>query len=122
MQGRCPVSCWHGMAAARAGKRGQSLTIQQPVTFANGMADGCRLTGGRAVSLTDGVRMAGRVSLLTGSWFLGARSLIIPFRTGAARQAGGVIRSGVLAVSDPEADNLATGWAARPSLRLLGRP
>ena len=86
MRGRRPVSCWHGMAAARAGKRGQSLTIQQPVTFANGMADGCRLTGGRAVSLTDGVRMAGRVSLLTGSRFLGARSLIIPFRTGAARR------------------------------------
>src|SRR5215831_12270176 len=39
------------------------------------------------------VRMAGRVSLLTGSGFLGARSLIIPSRTGAARQAGGVIRS-----------------------------
>jgi len=49
---------------------------------------------GRTVTLADGVGMAGRVSLLTGSGFLGARSLIIPFRTGAARQAGGVIRSG----------------------------
>src|SRR5215831_4528258 len=93
MRGRRPVSYWHGMAAARAGTRGQSVTIQQPVTFANGIADGFRCIGDRAVSLTDGVRMAGRVFLLTGSGFLGARPLIILSRTGAVRQAGGVIRS-----------------------------
>ena len=78
------VLAWDG--GGSAGTRGQSVTIQQLVTFANRMADGCRRTGRRAVSLTDGVRMAGRVSLLTGSRFLGARSLIIPFRTGAARR------------------------------------
>src|SRR5215472_12197640 len=81
------------MAAVRAGPRGQLVPIQQPVTRANGTADGCRRIGGRTVTLAGGVRMAGRVSLLTGSGFLGARSLIIPSRTGAARQAGGVIRS-----------------------------
>src|SRR6516164_4383171 len=83
------------MGAVRARPRGQLVPLRQPVTCANGTA--CR-TGGRTVTLADGVRMAGRVSLLTGSGFRGARSLIIPFRTGAARQAGGAIRSsGVLA-------------------------
>ena len=93
MRGLRPVSCWCGTAAARASLRGQLVPIQQPVTRANGMADGCRRIGGRTVTLADGVRMAGMVSLLTGSGVPAAAPSIIPSLIGAVRQAGGVIRS-----------------------------
>ena len=69
------------------------MLIQRPVTCANGTVYGCRRIGGRTVTLADGVRMAGRVSLLTGSGVPAAVPSIIPSLIGAVRQAGGVIRS-----------------------------
>ena len=72
---------------------GQLVPIQRPVTCANGTVYGCRRIGGRTVTLADGVRMAGGVSLLTGSGVPAAVPSIIPSLIGAVRQAGGVIRS-----------------------------
>src|SRR5712675_711162 len=93
MPGRRRILCWRGMAAVRAGTQGLLAAREQSLTLANGTASGGHRIGGQTVSMARGVPIAGRGSRLTGSTFPGALSLIIPSRIGAARQAGGVIRS-----------------------------
>ena len=91
--GQRPVSCWRGMAAVRAGARGLLAAIQQPLTLANGTANGGHRIGGQTAFMAGVVPMAGRGSRLTGSTFPAAQSLIIPSQIGEAQRAGGVIRS-----------------------------
>ena len=91
--GRRRVSCWRGIGAVRADAPGLSAAKEQPVTFANGTANGGHRIGGQALIMAGGVPMAGRVSRLTGSTFPVAQSLIIPSRIGEAPRAGGVIRN-----------------------------
>jgi hypothetical protein len=91
--GRRRVSCWRGMAAVRTGARGLSAATQQPVTPANGMAEGACLTGGRTAFLLAGPHMAGKVSQRIGCGDPVAAPSTIPSPIGEARRAGGVIRS-----------------------------
>src|SRR6266481_4034668 len=81
------------MAALRTGTRGLPAAIQQPVTSASGIADGFRPIGGRTAVLSDGVLLAGRASLLTGSGVPAATPLIIRSQIGGDRPEAGVIRS-----------------------------
>jgi hypothetical protein len=58
-----------------------------------GAVVGARRIRDRTVLMAGGVPMAGRRSLITGSTFLGAQSLMIHSQIGEARAAAGVIRS-----------------------------
>jgi hypothetical protein len=79
--------------SVRAAARGLSAATQQPVTPANGMAEGACFTGGRTAFLLAGLHMAGKVSQRIGCGDPVAAPSTIPSPIGEARRAGGIIRS-----------------------------
>ena len=80
-------------AAVRAGTQGLLAAREQPLTLANGTANGGHRIGGQTAFMARGVPMAGWGSRLIGSGSLAAQSLIIPSRIGAALRVDGVIHS-----------------------------
>jgi hypothetical protein len=88
---------------------------RHPGKRANGDKREFRRIGGRSAALADGILMAGRRSLPTGSGVPAAAPLITPSRIGEARPAGGVIRSPPARV--PCLYSALTRWAARAMSR-----
>src|SRR5262249_8599434 len=66
---------------------------KHPPPRLNGTADRFRVIGARTGGLGGGFAVWGRASLLPGSTFPGAQSLIIRWQTGAGRPATRVVRS-----------------------------
>jgi hypothetical protein len=86
------VLAWDGGGSGgRSG--GLSAAKDQPLTLANGTANGGHRIGGQTAFMAGGVLMAAPGSQRTGSTFPGAQSSITPSQIGEAQRAGGVIRS-----------------------------